>query len=235
MAHQGQATSETKSISRFVGIWITVTHMQPEFWHKRWADNQIGFHEPAVNPLLTSHFDALALSRGARVLVPLCGKTLDIDWLLARGHPVAGAEISAVAVARMFERLGIIPEVQRIAEVERHSAPGLDVFVGDFFHITPAMLGTVDAVYDRAALIALPPDMRVRYAQQLHALAGNAPQLLVTLEYDQVVVDGPPFCVSGAELRALYPGRDPSQLSSQFQPAGLKGRFPVTEIVWEIR
>jgi thiopurine S-methyltransferase len=208
--------------------------MNPEFWHKRWADNQIGFHESAVNPLLVAHLDSLALPQGARVFVPLCGKTLDIDWLLSRGYRVAGAELSTSAVAQLLERLGVKPAIHRQGGLERHCAPGLDIFVGDIFQLTAAMLGTVDAVYDRAALIALPPDMRGRYVQHLRAICGSVPQLLITLDYDQSVVDGPPFSVSAAEVRERHPDRAPQLLSSQFQPMGLKGRFPVTESVWKL-
>jgi thiopurine S-methyltransferase len=208
--------------------------MHPEFWHKRWADNQIGFHESRVNPLLVSHVEALALPERARVFLPLCGKTLDIDWLLARGNRVAGAEISPSAVAQLFERLGIKPDVIHAGDVECHRARGLEVFVGDIFQLAASALGAVDAVYDRAALIALPHGMRGRYMQHMRMLAGGAPQLLITLEYDQTLAEGPPFPVSATELREGYPDREPQLLSSHFMPTGLKGRFPVTECAWKI-
>jgi thiopurine S-methyltransferase len=208
--------------------------MEPAFWHKRWADNQIGFHESRVHPLLVAHFDALALPRGARVFLPLCGKTLDIDWLLLAGYRVAGAEISSLAVAQLFERSGATPAVERFDGGQRWSAAGLDVFVGDIFDMRAEVLGPVDAVYDRAALIALPPAMRVAYARHLRVLTGGAPQLLVTLDYDQALVDGPPFAVSSAEVQQHFPGTVPRLLASDFQPTGLKGRLPVTESVWKI-
>jgi thiopurine S-methyltransferase len=208
--------------------------MEPAFWHKRWADNQIGFHENRVHPLLLAHFDALALSSGARVFLPLCGKTLDIDWLLLAGCRVAGAEISPLAVAQLFERRGETATVERIDGGQRWSVAGLDVFVGDIFDLRAQVLGPVDAVYDRAALIALPRDMRVAYARHLRVLAGGAPQLLVTLDYDQSLVDGPPFAVSSAEVQQHFPGTAPRLLASDFHPTGLKGRLPVTESVWKI-
>lgn len=208
--------------------------MNPEFWHKRWADNQIGFHEDAVNPLLVAHLDALALPKGARVFLPLCGMTLDIDWLLSRGYRVAGAELSSLAVAQLFGRLGIEATVDRLDGIERHSAAALDIFVGDIFHLADDTLGEVDAVYDRAALVALPPDMRPRYVQHLRALTRSAPQLLITLDYDQTMAAGPPFSVSAAEIGEHHPDRIPQLLAANFQPRGLKGRFPVTESVWKI-
>jgi len=130
--------------------------MQPEFWRQRWASNQIGFHESEVNPLLVAHFDALELSAGARLFLPLCGKTVDIDWLLSRGFQVAGAELSALAVSQLFERLGTTPAVIRVGALECHRAGGLTVFAGDIFDLSAEALGRVDAIYDRAALVALP-------------------------------------------------------------------------------
>ncbi|MEO8314270.1 MAG: thiopurine S-methyltransferase [Pseudomonadota bacterium] len=208
--------------------------MHPDFWRQRWADNQIAFHEAQANPLLVAYFEALALPPGSRVFVPFCGKTLDIDWLLSSGFRVSGAELSSKAVAQLFERLGASPTVDGLGSIERLSVTGLDIFAGDFFHLTAGMLGAVDAVYDRAALIALPPAMRGSYARHLRAITADAPQLLVTLDYDQTVVDGPPFSVPEAEVRKLYSGSSPVLLSSQFQPAGLKGKFPVKEAVWKI-
>jgi thiopurine S-methyltransferase len=208
--------------------------MDQEFWHRRWADNQIGFHESQVNPLLVTHFNVLQLPQGARVFLPLCGKTLDIDWLLERGNRVAGVELSGLAVTRLFQRLGAAPVVERRGGLERHSAMGVDVFVGDFFQLDAETLGLVDAVYDRAALVALPAETRKRYASHLRTLTRDAPQLLVTLEYDQQLVAGPPFAVSAEELKEMYPDRSPSVLFREHQPLGLKGRFPVTEVIWRL-
>jgi thiopurine S-methyltransferase len=206
--------------------------MHPDFWHERWSNNQIGFHESAVNPLLVTHFDALRLASGARVLVPLCGKTLDIDWLLAQGYRVAGAELSALAVAQLFQRLGLKPQVQSAEGLQQWSAAGLDVFVGDFFALTAATLGAVDAVYDRAAMIALPPDMRRQYVAHMQALVKSAPQLLITLDYEQDRMAGPPFAVLPAEVQKLHALRRPRLLADHEVPGGLKGKCPANEKVW---
>jgi thiopurine S-methyltransferase len=208
--------------------------MQPDFWHQRWAGNQIGFHESQVNPLLVAHLDALGIAHGARVFLPLCGKTLDIDWLLSRGYRVVGAELSPLAVAQLFERLGLTPVVRQAGALECHGAAGLEVFVGDIFNLSAVALGAVDAVYDRAALIALPVPMRQQYAAHLRALTGDAPQLLITLEYDQKCMDGPPFCVPAAEVLGLFSGRSPKQLSRQDLAGGLKGKCPAAEVIWKL-
>lgn len=209
------------------------SHMHPEFWHRRWADNQIGFHESKVNPLLAAHFDVLDLQPGARVLLPLCGKTVDIDWLLEKGFRVAAAELSPLAVLQLFERLRVAPRIERLVGLDRYSAPGLDVFLGDFFRLSAGMLGAVSGVYDRAALIALPAPMRKRYVEHLRSLTGDAAQLLITLDYDQRIADGPPFSVPAPEVREHY-GNGVALLSSQLLPEGLKGRYPVTECAWKV-
>lgn len=207
--------------------------MQPDFWHQRWSTNQIGFHEPQVQPLLVAHAGVLELAAGSRVFLPLCGKTLDIDWLLSRGHRVAGVELSSIAVDQLFERLGQKPAIRKAGVLECRSSAGLDVFVGDIFHLSAADIGEVDAVYDRAALIALPAEMRSRYAAHMHSLIGRAPQLLVTLEYEQSQVNGPPFSVSAAEVRQMFSRIPPMELSRQGVPGGLKGKCPAMEVAWK--
>ena len=191
------------------------------------------------NPLLVAHFAALGVAKPARVFLPLCGKTLDIDWLLARGYHVAGAELSQVAVEALFERLKLPPTIERpsgtTGDISRWSSPGLDIFVGDFFALSAETLGDVDAVYDRAALIALPPEMRGRYAAHLDAITQAAPQLLIALDYDQARMAGPPFSVDEKEVRRLYGARAPALLSRQELPGGLKGVSPATESAWLLR
>jgi hypothetical protein len=130
--------------------------MDASFWREKWARNQIAFHEAQVNPLLVAHFQRLALPAGSRIFVPLCGKTLDIPWLLARGHRVAGIELSEIAVQQLFRDLGVTPRLTVLGTITRYSAPGLDIFHGDIFDLSRDGLGAVDAVYDRAALVALP-------------------------------------------------------------------------------
>ncbi|MEO8306689.1 MAG: thiopurine S-methyltransferase [Pseudomonadota bacterium] len=206
--------------------------MQADFWHERWSKQQIGFHESVANPLLLAHFAALGVARGARIFLPLCGKTLDIDWLLAQGYGVAGAELSQIAVASLFERLQLVPHIEQLDDLERWSAAGLDVLIGDVFSLSAKTLGHMDAVYDRAALIALPPDMRARYAHHLDTITGGAPQLLITLDYDQSLLAGPPFSVGAEEIRSLYAHRKPVQIAGQEIPGGFRGLNQVHENTW---
>lgn len=208
--------------------------MQPEFWHDRWERQQIGFHEPAANPLLLRHWDALGLPPGSTIFLPLCGMTLDIDWLLARGHRVIGSELSPIAVRALFERLGRSPRIEQLDPLQRWTAADLTVWLGNHFELTPPHFDRVDAVYDRAALIAMPPDLRPAYARQMLRLGGGARQLLITLEYEQSQFDGPPFSVGEAELRALYPAHAPRRLAAEAIAGGLKGKVPATETVWSL-
>ena len=209
--------------------------MQADFWHERWSQNQIAFHEDAPNPLLVAHCAALGLPAEARVFLPLCGKTLDIDWLRSRGHRVAGSELSPLAVTQLFERLGGGATSASTGELTQRSADRVDIFVGDFFQLSRDELGQVDAVYDRAALIALPADMRRSYVAHLSSLTNGAPQLLITLEYEQQRREGPPFSVDKAEVLALYADRDPTLLATQEIRGGLKGEVPAAEKVWLLR
>ncbi|MGC3974113.1 MAG: thiopurine S-methyltransferase [Nitrospira sp.] len=170
------------------------------------------------------------------LFLPLCGKTLDIGWLLSRGYQVAGAELSAVAIGELFAELGLIPTITKVGALDHYHAPQLDVFVGDIFHVTPELLGPVDAVYDRAALVALPRDTRARYVTHLMTLTAHAPQLLISFEYDQQAMEGPPFSVTTAEVQQQYGERyDISVLTSLDVPGGLKGRCPATERVYVLR
>lgn len=210
--------------------------MDAEFWHARWRQNQIAFHEREGNARLAEHFEALALTEASRIFLPLCGKTRDIAWLLAHGHRVVGAELSGLAIAQLFDELGTAPQIAPDGELEHHAAPGLDIFVGDVFALTAEQLGPVDAVFDRAALVALPEAMRGRYAAHLAAITAGAPQLLVCFEYDQAMMAGPPFAVDGAEIARVH-GRTyaPSLLSRTRIEGGLKGHEPVDETAWLLR
>lgn len=178
--------------------------MEAEFWHARWSESRIGFHEAEGNALLQRHFPALGVPEGGRVFVPLSGKTKDIGWLLARGYRVVAAELSEIAIRDLFADLGLTPEITDVGAVQHWAGPGLDVFVGDVFALDAAALGPVDGVLDRAALIALPADLRTRYAAHIGVITKGAPILLVTFEYPEGAINGPPFSVPEIEARDVF-------------------------------
>ena len=177
--------------------------MEADFWHARWKDNLIGFHLDEVNPYLKQYWSALNLPKGSRVLVPLCGKSVDMCWLAEQGYEVIGIELSPLAVAAFFEEQGLT--AKKLSDCfDVWQAGAIKIFCGDFFDLLPADIGKIDAVYDRAALVALPTEMRANYVRQLKSLVpGPIKSLLVTVYYEQTRMDGPPFSVSADEVRNL--------------------------------
>ncbi|MFC7301420.1 thiopurine S-methyltransferase [Cognatiluteimonas weifangensis] len=182
--------------------------MDPDFWQQRWREGRIGFHQDKPMPLLLKHWPTLALPAGSRVFVPLAGKSLDLVWLAAQGHRVLAVELSPLAVAQFFAEQGLTPQVHDSRYGRHHVADGIEVICGDAFGLDAEALADCAAVYDRAALIALPPPLRRRYVRELHArLPAGCRGLLITLEYPPQEKQGPPFTVPEAEVRELY-GRD---------------------------
>ena len=209
--------------------------MELTFWHNRWQTNQTGWHELAVNPLLITHFPSLNVPPGGRVFVPFCGKSLDLGWLLSQEYAVAGAELSELAVTQLFAELGMEPRISEVGQHKLFRGEKIDIFVGDLFHLSSEILGPVDAVYDRAALVALPEPMRDQYTAHLETLTALAPQLVIGYEYDQTVVPGPPFSVTPDELHRHYgDGYALTPLARLDVPGGLKGKCPATEHVWKL-
>ena len=179
--------------------------METEFWLERWERNQIGFHQDAVNSYLVKHLPELRLRAGDPVFVPLCGKTLDMLWLDEQGYAVLGVELSPLAIESFFKenarRVRCIPA----GVFARWTSGSLEILCGDIFDLTPEDLGGATAVYDRASLIALPPGMRASYAAHMAGLLSSASRmLLITLEYPEGEMAGPPFSVGEREVRGLY-------------------------------
>jgi thiopurine S-methyltransferase len=174
-------------------------------WVARWRDRRIAFHEGHPNTLLERHAPRLAGCR--RVLVPLCGKAEDMAFLAANGHDVVGVELAEQAVREFFIDHALTPSIAQRGPFVAYTAPSITLLAGDFFATTAELLGPIDALYDRAALVALPAELRPRYVQHLRALLPAAPGLVITYEYDQQLVTGPPFSVLEPELRALCSGR----------------------------
>lgn len=179
--------------------------MHHEFWHQRWQQNQIGFHSPETNPYLQRYWPKLPLRSGCRVFVPLCGKSNDMLWLLAMGFQVVGVELSPLAVESFFSDNGLQPSVRRQGDFVVSEIDRLQIFCGDFFALQPDDLGEIQAVYDRASLVALPTDMRIDYAQKLISmLTTNVHILLIAFDYPQHEMQGPPFSVQSEEVEGLY-------------------------------
>jgi thiopurine S-methyltransferase len=181
--------------------------MQPEFWHKKWASNQIGFHLPQVNPYLQRFWPDLNLAAQARVLVPLCGKSLDLLWLAGRGHRVLGIELSEKAVEGFFSEQQLQPQISEHGVFKVYRAGTIELWCGDVFALSAEDVADCSALYDRAAVIALPAPMRERYAEHLqNILPAGLKGLLITLDYDQSQISGPPFSVDDAQVQHMFGG-----------------------------
>jgi thiopurine S-methyltransferase len=178
--------------------------MKPEFWQRRWAANQIGFHLPDVNPCLQRHWPSLELKSSDHVLVPLCGKSLDLAWLAGQGFNVMGVELSQKAIEDFFSEQQQTATITQRGPFKVFSAQSIELWCGDFFALTAADVAECVGLYDRAALIALPPEMRQRYTMHLAQILPRVCQgLLITLDYEQTQIDGPPFSVADAEVQQL--------------------------------
>jgi len=166
---------------------------------------QIGFHQSAVDLTLEKHWPDLDFASGGRVFVPLCGKSLDLLWLREQGHFVAGVELSAVALESLLMEHGI-PARRRLSDdFDVYEAENLQLFLGDFFALTPEKLGPIAAIYDRAALISWKPELREAYVEHIAALTRPGTQtLLISMEYPQAQMTGPPFAVFAADVERLY-------------------------------
>lgn len=178
--------------------------MQSEFWHNCWQQQRIGFHQDEIHPLLPVVFSQLNWDPSKVIFAPLCGKSLDLWWLAEQGK-VIGAELSELACQQFYQDQEQPYSVLAQGYFQQFSHPAVDIWQGDYFALKPEQLGEIGLVYDRAALIALPLQMRIDYVQQLKRLC-TAPVslLLLSLEYPQEEMSGPPFSVTEPEVRQLF-------------------------------
>jgi thiopurine S-methyltransferase len=200
--------------------------MEAQFWHDRWQQNQIGFHQDEVNLHLRNFLPQLELEPNALVFVPLCGKSRDLDWLVRQGYRVLGVELSPIAVQAFFAETERVAEVDRLRDFERMHGDGVTILCGDYFDLVADDVRDVAAVYDRASLIALPPLMRKEYVAHLaKILPPGTPGVLITMDYPADTMQGPPFAVSDAEIHALYAGEFDLELLADEDVLGASPRF----------
>lgn len=179
--------------------------MELDFWHERWNTGSTRFDQTEVHPMLVEHWRSQVPADEGAVFVPLCGRSIDMEWLAEQGHRVIGNELSPIAVADFFERRHLTPDVRSEGALSAHAVGNYEIWCGDFFEMPQSALDAVTAVYDRASLVALPPEMRRRYADRITTvIPDEAVIFLVSFEYDQTEMDGPPFSVSHDEIVELY-------------------------------
>ena len=214
--------------------------MNPEFWQTRWQEKRIGFNQSDVNPLLIKYFSELNLPVGSRIFVPLCGKSIDMVWLAHQGFDVVGIELVESAAQEFFiEQATSYTVIEHSKQTDIKCYQGeiagrtIDLWVADIFTLSADDIGHVDAVYDRAALIAMPAEMRTQYSEKIRTLSCNASQLLLTLNYDQNERAGPPFSISQEQVQQYY-GNDYQMNKLEAEPSTLNAapEMAVTEPVW---
>ena len=200
--------------------------MKKDYWLARWEREETGFHQDEINPYLRQYWQELHPAHGSEVFVPLCGKSRDMLWLREQGHSVLGVEFSAMAVQAFFKENGCIPHHVTSEKFDRYEAEGIRILCGDFFDLGKEDLAKASAVYDRASLVALPPEMRERYVHHLLSILPPATQsLLVTFDYPQPEMEGPPFAVSPGEVEALYGEQAEIRLLAQLDILSQEPRF----------
>lgn len=211
----------------------------PEFWHSKWASNQIGFHLDDVNPLLIEHWHRAEPKREEKIFVPLCGKSEDLVWLATKHNQVHGVELSSIAVRSFFAEHFYTPLVIQLnAHHELYQFDELSIYTGDYF---TAPVETYDIVYDRAALVALPEEMRKEYVERLKSLLNPGGRiLLVTLDYEQHEMAGPPFSVPQEEIEQLFAEFSVERVhqdsaNAQHPKRAKKGLSRFAEEVWLIK
>ena len=205
--------------------------MRAKFWLERWQKNEIGFHQAEHNKLLLDFWPRLGLDPGDPVFVPLCGKSLDMRWLEAAGHPVVGVELARIAVETFFAEGGEEPNRSVVDRFGCYAGCGTTIYQGDFFDLTAPLLEGVKGIFDRGALVALPPDMRFRYVDHLLRIVPDGVKLmLLTFEYDQEVLPGPPHAVMPEEIEDLYGQRCSVELLESIVTSGLPPRFAASGV-----
>ena len=220
--------------------------MDSEFWQQRWQEGRIGFHKSDVNPELIKYFSNIALPIGSRVLVPLCGKSIDMVWLACAGYDVVGIELVESAVQAFFAEQNITPTITELTSAADKSTlkryqgqlagQTITLWAADIFALSTIDIGAINAVYDRAALIALPANMRADYSRHIVKLSNNAPQLLITLNYDQSKKDGPPFSITQQQLHQYYSADYKIvELASNSSTLNAASEILVIEHVWLLK
>lgn len=179
--------------------------MTKKYWLDRWKHDEIGFHQDNFNPYLLKYWPTMQLASSSQIFVPLCGKTHDMIWLRNQGHSVLGVELSAHAVAAFYKENNLTPSHTLGEKFFQFAVGDIHILHGDFFDLDKKDLTNVCAVYDRASMVALPPETRIRYVQHMLKILPPATKiLLISFDYPPSEMRGPPYAVSPDEVTSLY-------------------------------
>lgn len=178
--------------------------MQISYWQSRWQNNNIGFHNPEVNSYLVEFFDVVIPPNASSVLVPLCGKTKDLLWLRDKGLHVIGIEAVQVACEAFFLENQLDFSIRKRFGFTIYQADQLEIWCGDFFKLPDEIIQNCSFVYDRACIVALPIELRNKYAAKINGCSPNTHVLMHTFSYDQEKMSGPPFSVPDEEIQLKF-------------------------------
>lgn len=207
--------------------------MNSDFWIKKWENGETRFHQTNFHPQLVKH---VGFFSPGTILVPLCGKTLDMVFLARKGFTVIGVELSPIACRDFFTENNIPFREKAVKNFLIFESDQITLWCGDFFQLPRDVWAKVTGVYDRAALIALPQDLRIKYANEFWF--NNLKILLLTLEYPDQFIQGPPFSVTESEVKTLYPAfsieKAESVLVEEFKDHPKFGTTSVRESVYRL-
>jgi thiopurine S-methyltransferase len=179
--------------------------MDKAFWQERWQRGDTAFHQPHIHDQLKRLWPAAEVEKGSTVFVPLAGKSRDMVWLADQGHKIIGVELSEIAVADFFAEQALTPERKNAGRFEISMRDPYTLLRGDIFDLDASTLQDVAAVYDRAALVAFPPDLQPKYAAKLmEVVPPQAKIFLVSLDYPKDEIPGPPFATSRDDVHVLF-------------------------------
>jgi len=180
--------------------------MEKEFWLGKWERHEIGFHQPEYNPFLVKKWQEFTHKypmAKTSVFVPLCGKSLDMLFLVEQGYKVIGVELSAIACEEFFSENNIDYTIEKLENFTLYNSENISLYCGDMFNMHTEMLKDVGYVYDRASLIALPHEMRLRYVDFMESNLIGAKVFLVVLDFDNTEV-GPPHSITEGMVESYF-------------------------------
>lgn len=196
----------TQRIQQGDSPFKNMEHCGTKYWEKRWEIKATGFHIDNVHPMLVKHFTQLT-DHKAKILVPLCGKTVDMIWLASNGHQVIGVEYVQSPVEEFFAENKIDYTTRQVNDFKLYESAdkSIRIYNGDFFKFTVDYEGPIELVWDRASFVALTPSLRQNYARQIQSLLSDKFNYLMdTFEFDERIFPGPPHSVNFAEVKQLY-------------------------------
>jgi len=176
-------------------------------WVDVWQQNNIEFHEGHYNQDLLDYQHHLGNLQDKNVFIPFCGKSQDMLWFQEQGANVIGIELSSIAVEAFFSKNHFDYRCHQSQNPPfmLFKRDRITLFCGDFFQLPPKNIKSIDIVYDRGALVALPKETRLLYVNKLTTLIPSGCYVVLnTIEFNTANEASPPYSVSPKEIQTLY-------------------------------